>query len=114
LLALGSSVSSLRYFLYTITSDPFLILPINSLNALAYGLADVVSTTLISDILPSEKQGIGQTLYAIGVLGAADTTGPLIGGIISDMLGLRVMFYVASLLAMASTMFFAISIRERK
>jgi PPP family 3-phenylpropionic acid transporter len=114
LLALGSSVTSLRYFLYTTTPNPFLILPIHSLHAFGYGLADVISTTSISDILPSGKQGIGQTLYASGVLSVADIIGPLVGGIISNMLGLRVMFYVASLLAMTSTTFFAVSIRERK
>jgi PPP family 3-phenylpropionic acid transporter len=114
LLALGSSVTSLRFFLCTITLNPFLILPINSIHAFGYGLADVISTTSISDLLPLGKQGIGQTLYASGVLSVADVMGPFLGGIISGMLGLRVMFYAASLLAMASAVFFVVSIKERK
>jgi PPP family 3-phenylpropionic acid transporter len=114
LLALGSSVTSLRFFLCTITLNPFLILPINSIHAFGYGLADVISTTSISDLLPLGKQGIGQTLYASGVLSVADVMGPFLGGIISGMLGLRVMFYAASLLAMASAVFFVASIKERK
>jgi PPP family 3-phenylpropionic acid transporter len=113
LLALSSSLTSLRFFLCAMTLNPFLILPINSLHAFGYGLADVTSTTLISDTLPLGKQGIGQTLYASGVLSVADIMGPLVGGIISGMLGLRVMFYVASLLAMASTMLFAVSIKKK-
>jgi len=114
LLALGSSVTSLRFFLCTITLNPLLILPINSLHAFGYGVADVISTTLISDILPLGKQGIGQTLYASGVLSVADIMGPLVGGTVSGTFGLRVMFYVASMLAMASTVFFAVSIKERR
>jgi len=113
-LVLGSAVAGLRYFLYTTTLNPLLILPIHSLEALTYAPADVVSTTLISDIVSLEKQGIGQTLYAIGVWGVAGTIGPFVGGIISDMLGLHVMFQAASLIAIASTLLFIVAIKERR
>jgi len=113
LIVLGSAVASLRYFLYTTTLNPLMILPIHSLEALSYAPADVASTTLISDILSLKKQGIGQTLYAIGVWGVAGTIGPLVGGIISDMIGPHAMFYVASLLAIASTLLFMVAIKER-
>jgi len=114
LIVMGSAVASLRYFLYTTTLNPLIILPIHSLEALTYAPADVASTTLISDILSLEKQGIGQTLYAIGVWGVAGTIGPFVGGFVSDMLGLHVMFHVASLLSIASTLLFIIAIKERK
>jgi PPP family 3-phenylpropionic acid transporter len=99
LLMFASVSAALRYWLYAVISDPILLLPVHLLNAVAIGSIHVAATSLISDILPREQQGVGQTLYLIGVWGLAGTVGPYLGGLISDAYGLTVMFYLATLIA---------------
>ena len=105
LLIFSAFTSSLRFLLFALTSNPYLIFSINSIVALTWPPLDVASSAFISDVLPSEKWVTGQTLYRIMLWGIAGTIGPFVGGLISGAWGLPVMFVFASALAAVSGIF---------
>jgi PPP family 3-phenylpropionic acid transporter len=105
LLILSALTFSLRFLLFALTSNPYLLFSINLTLALTWPSLDVASSAFISDTLQPEKWVTGQTVYRIMLWGIAATIGPFVGGLISGAWGLPMMFAFASTLAVVSAVF---------
>lgn len=107
LLIFSAAIYSLIFFLFVFTSNPLLLFLIYSLLApLAWPSLITGSSTLVSEIVPQDKWVTGQTLLTIWMWSIGGIIGPLIGGFISDALGLPVMFAFGSAFAVISTLFY--------
>jgi len=83
-------VYPLRLFLYTVVSHAYLILPIQLLHGLTFGVLYVTSVAFVSDIT-SESRGIALGLYNTASYGGS-AAGSAIAGVISDSHGLINMY----------------------
>jgi len=80
----------LRLFLYTVVSYPYLILPIQLLHGLTFGVLYVASVASVSDIT-SESRGTTLGLYNTAYF-AGSAVGSSLGGLIADNYGLINMY----------------------
>lgn len=116
LLALAAAIYSIRWLLFATTSDPNIIILVQLLHGLTYGLFYLSAVSYVSKIVPPELLATGQGLFYTFAGGVAGVTGSLIGGFILDGFGARVMYYSSSLLALLSAAAFvvmALKHRER-
>jgi len=80
----------LRLFLYTVVSHPYLILPIQLLHGLTFGVLYVASVAFVSDIT-SKSRGTALGLYNTANF-AGSAVGSALGGVIADNHGLINMY----------------------
>jgi len=103
-----STCYALQYFV----SSPYQLLALRALNGLFSGFIPA-STALIATNTPEDKigscLGIVQTASASGQI-----MGPLIGGVISELLGMRMTFLVAGAALFSSTLVVGFFVHETK
>jgi PPP family 3-phenylpropionic acid transporter len=113
LLIFSAAVYALLFFLFVLISNPLVLLLVYPLLApLAWPPLITGSSTLVSEIVPSESWVTGQTLLTVWMWSICGILGPLLGRFISDAWGLQSMFAVTSLLAAVSALSF-MWIREK-
>jgi MFS family permease len=100
----------LRLFLYTIVSDPNLILPIQLLNGLTFGVLYVASVAFVSDIAP-ESRGTALGLYNSASSGGS-AAGSTLAGVISDSYGLVGMYLFMTAFSFIPALLFAFTAKE--
>lgn len=104
----------IRIFLYSLTSDPNLILAIQILDGIGAGIYGVVICLMCSD-LTQGKDGfstllaIMQTALAFGAM-----VGPFIQGYLTRYLGFNITFIVFSLIASIGAILFVFKMKETK
>jgi len=103
LLIFSSGAYGLLYLLVALIPNPLLLFFIYiSISPLAWPSFITGSTTLISEALPPDKWVTGQNLFNIWMWSIGGIFGPLIGGFISETLGLRITFVIASIFGVTS------------
>lgn len=100
----------LRLFLYTIVINPNLILPIQLLHGLTYGLFYVTSVALVSDIA-LENRGIALGLYSTAA-STGSAAGSAIAGVISDSYGLINMYRFMAAFSFIPVLLFTFTAKE--
>lgn len=107
LLIFSAAMYSLIYLLVAFTAHPLILFLIYSaLAALAWPSLITGSSTFVAEIVPQGKWVTGQNLLAIWMWSIGGTLGPLMGGFISDTLGLPTMFAFISAFALASALLY--------
>jgi len=100
----------LRLFLYTIVSQPYLILPIQLLHGFTFGVFYVASVAFVSDIA-SESRGT-----ALGLYNTASNAGSAVGsglaGVISNNYGLIYMYQFMTVFSFIPALLFTIMAKE--
>ena len=76
----------IRFFLYSLVSEPYLILPIQLLHGLTFGVFYVASGAFVSDVT-SESRGTALGLYNAAYY-AASAAGSALAGTVADSQGL--------------------------
>jgi len=102
LLALAAAIYSVRWFLFSITTDPALVSLIQVMHGLSFGLFYVSAVSYISKIVPQHLRASGQGLFSTFSGGVAGIAGSLLGGYIMDGFGVRFLYTTCSILALAS------------
>jgi len=100
----------LRLFLYTIVIAPNLILPIQLLHGLTFGLFYVTSIALVSDIT-SESRGIALGLYSTAS-SAGSAVGSALAGVIADSYGLINMYRFLTVFSFMPALLFMFTAKE--
>jgi PPP family 3-phenylpropionic acid transporter len=100
----------LRLFLYTVVSYPYLILPIQLLHGLTFGVLYVVSIAFVSDIT-SESRGTTLGLYNTASY-AGSAAGSALGGVIADGYGLINMYRFMTAFSFIPALLFAFIAKE--
>jgi len=100
----------LRLFLYTIVSNPCLILPIQLLHGLTFGVLYVAAVAFISDIT-SETRGTALGLYNTAQ-SAGSAVGSALGGVIADNYTLTNMYRFMTAFSFIPALLFTIMAKE--
>ncbi|HBX24305.1 MAG TPA: MFS transporter [Desulfotomaculum sp.] len=108
LLALAAAIYSLRWFLFSITTDPALVTAIQVMHGLSFGLFYVSAVSYIGKIVPQHLRASGQGLLSTFSGGVAGIMGSLLGGYIMDGFGARFLYTSCSILALASVVAFLV------
>jgi len=100
----------IRLFLYTIVSQPYLILPIQLLHGLTFGVLYVTSVAFVSDIA-SKSRGAALGLYNT-VSSAGSAAGSGLAGIISNNYGLIYMYQFLTAFSFIPALLFTVMAKE--
>jgi len=92
---------SLRFFLYSLLSDPWFSLPIELLNGVTFGLCYAAMTGYAHTIAPEGMEATVQGVVGAVYEGAGVATGSLVGGAIYQNYGGVFLFRCASISALA-------------
>jgi len=100
----------LQLFLYTVVSQPYLILPIQLLHGLTFGVLYVASIAFVSDIA-SESRGVALGLYSTAS-SAGSAAGSGLAGVISNNYGLIYMYQFLTAFSFIPALLFTIMAKE--
>ncbi|SHE98914.1 MFS transporter, PPP family, 3-phenylpropionic acid transporter [Desulforamulus putei DSM 12395] len=92
LLALAAGAYALRWFLFAIAGDPQLIIVIQLLHGLSFGLFYMAGVSYMGKIVPPALRASGQGLLATFGGGLAGIAGSLLGGFIMDHFGPQLLY----------------------
>lgn len=114
LLALAATTYSVRWLLFAITTNPDLIILIQLLHGLSFGLFYMSAVSYISKRVPPELRASGQGLLATFGGGIAGIAGSFLGGAIMEALGPRSLYYTSSTVALVSVVLFMLAVNIPK
>ncbi len=89
------------------------LIAFRAIQGLGAGGVMPVATTLIGDIYPLEERGKIQGLFS-GVWGVSSLVGPAVGGLVTDLLSWRWVFYLNVPFGVASVVLLQLYLRERQ
>lgn len=98
------------YLLGAFVENPYHLLGIRILQGFANGFVPA-SLAIIATSLPKEKLGFGMGLMQGGLL-VGTIVGPLFGGVLSDLFGMRMSFVIAGLVIGAITVLVTFIVRD--
>jgi len=101
-----------RLFLYAVVSYPYLILPIQLLHGLTFGVLYVASVAFVSDIA-SEGRGTALGLYNTTSY-AGSAAGSALGGVIADNYGLVNMYRFMAAFSFIPAILFTVMAKESR
>jgi PPP family 3-phenylpropionic acid transporter len=106
-LTISALVMGVRWFLLFLVSDVYAIPFINMLHGCSFIVLAYCMVTLINEEAPQELKASGQTLYALLAQGFARILGSVLGGVASDALGVKAVFFYSFVINMAAVVAFA-------
>ncbi|CAI6363531.1 unnamed protein product [Macrosiphum euphorbiae] len=89
-------VFAARFFLYSIITNPVLVLPVELLNGLTYALAYSAATSYAAELAPVGAEGTLQGIVGTAFLGIGEPVGSLVGGQLFDRFGSITSFKILS------------------
>jgi PPP family 3-phenylpropionic acid transporter len=114
----SSAAAALRWFLMYRVQHPYWVLPIQTLHGLIFIVLVFTLATYINREVPKELKASGQTLNGLVTLGLARIIGSLLGGALSERIGIRQVFLWNALLVLLTMLiyggFFIWQERKRK
>ena len=103
LFILSMVAGTLRWAIYASTSSIWVLLASQLLHALTFGAFHIGSVTLIHSLFPEESRTEGQSAWTVWTVGLAGLVGAYLAGYLYDAMGLRPLFWLSSLAALAGT-----------
>jgi PPP family 3-phenylpropionic acid transporter len=114
LFSLGLFGAALRWYLYTATDHPALILLFQIFHGLTFGAFYVAGVTLVDMEVPSSRRASGQSIFTASTFGLGGVIGSLAGGPLYDRLGVSALFQLSAGVALTAGILFSLLFRERK
>jgi PPP family 3-phenylpropionic acid transporter len=100
LIFIGAAAGVLRWYLTGISTEIWVLVPVQALHAFTFGAAHLGGMTFISKAVPPELQATGQSLYSAIAMGAAYAFMlPYTGSLYADIGAERTFFVMAGLAA---------------
>ncbi|MGC8834783.1 MAG: MFS transporter [Armatimonadota bacterium] len=87
-LLVATAALPLRLVAYAFAREPWHVLPVQALHGVTFGIMVVAPMAYMNDIVPDKLRASGQGLVN-ACLAASSAIGPLIAGILGDVVGLR-------------------------
>jgi len=112
-LLLASLALPLRLLLYSAVRDPRLVLPIQALHGVTFGVTAVAPLSYMNDIVSERLRASGQGILNT-CLAAASAVGPLLAGALGDWMGLHRAFLGLCLPALAALVILLAAVPESK
>ncbi len=111
LLALGFGATAVRWVAVTLTASPALLIVIQSLHGLTFGVTYLASVHLMDSEAPPALRASGQALYAAVTFGLAGLLGNGLAGLLAERLALATLFRLSGLVALLGTALFLVTVR---
>lgn len=111
LLALGFGATAVRWVAVTLTASPALLVAIQSLHGLTFGVTYLASVHLMDSEVPPALRASGQALYAAVAFGLAGLLGNGLAGLLAERLALATLFRLSGLVALLGTVLFIVTVR---
>ncbi|SHE47155.1 MFS transporter, PPP family, 3-phenylpropionic acid transporter [Caldanaerobius fijiensis DSM 17918] len=102
----ATTVAGIRWLLMSFVPKAYMFLPLQLLHGLIFIVLYYSMATYINQEVPMELKASGQTINSLIGMGIARITGSLLGGFLSDIYGIKMMFMYNSLLAFATVLVF--------
>ncbi|MDK2903737.1 MAG: transporter, family, 3-phenylpropionic acid transporter [Clostridiales bacterium] len=100
---LGSGiVAAVRWLILHFVTNPYVVLPLQALHGLIFIVLSIALATYINREVPKALRASGQTMNGLIGMGLSRIIGSMLGGTLSDMVGIRQVFLYSSLLAFAT------------
>lgn len=113
LLSLAAGIYALRWLLFAITGDPQLIIVIQLLHGLSFGVFYMAGVSYIGKIVPPGLRASGQGLLATFGGGLAGIAGSLLGGFIMDHFGPQFMYAASAVLVLLAVVAFNLVVKQK-
>lgn len=118
-LILSTAIMGIRWMLLHVVTNVYPVLLINALHGLSFIVFAYCFAIYINKEVPKELRASGQTMNGLIGMGIARIIGSILGGFLSDMFGIRPLFFYTSLLNFAAVAVFGAifvmeSINKRK
>jgi DHA1 family multidrug resistance protein-like MFS transporter len=113
LVAAGLLLYALASFLFPFSTDLYDWIFVRALQGAGAGLFFPAITALLSEVTRSEERGHAMSFYNIG-LGAGLALGPVSGGILFDIYGISVPFFLCVAFALLSVILVLLFVQEPK
>ena len=111
ILALSYLLLPFRLLLYAVAPGPVWVLGVQTLHGLNFGIVGAVSIAFVNDQADHRTRGALQAQLSL-VTACAGAVGPALMGNVADVWGLRAMFVVAAVLAVAACAIFLLFVDE--
>lgn len=111
LLALGFGATAVRWVAVTLTAHPALLVLIQALHGLTFGVTYLASVHLVDSEVPPALRASGQALYAAVAFGVAGLLGNGLAGLLAERLALGTLFRLSGLVALVGTALFLATVR---
>lgn len=110
-LVIAIFATSLRLFLYSVTSDPKWVILIETLNGLTWTLLWIAGVEFVNEIVPAQWRTTGQSLLWAAYFGAGSVLGNILSGQLYEQMPMQKVFAVNSAMVfviaiMATLIFF--------
>lgn len=109
-------VFSLRWMVYSVITAPILIVGLQVLNGLSYGVFFVMSFQYVTRLIPVRLQTSGHLLYSTVIFGISGIVASLGGGYLFEQFGGAVLYFIMGILALLGSCFillYHVIIREQ-
>ncbi|WP_370621788.1 MFS transporter [Bacillus sp. JCM 19034] len=88
-----------RWFMLSLLSDPWLLLPLQALHGLTFGLLYLTAFQFVNQLIPKHLQATGHVLFITIVFGFSGIIGSLLGGYIIDLTSMNHLYFFKSISA---------------
>lgn len=112
LLAAASAIFALRWLLFILVSSPGLLIPVQLLHSLTFGLFFMAAVSYIGRLAPAHLRSSGQGLLATCTGGIAGMAGSYFGGLIFSAMGPQYLYKIMAIVAAFT--FIAFTLRYRQ
>lgn len=103
MLFVAFAVTALRWFLNSIATSPYHLLALNLLHSLTFGLLYASAVVYVDRLVPERLRASGQTLFWAATYGFGNVVGNLVGGWVFEFSTVQMLFFIASMAALAGT-----------
>lgn len=102
---IGSILYSIRWFLFALVDTPMLIISLQFLHGLTFGVFYTASMSYITRLIPNILQSTGHLIFYAAFFGVSGVIGSLIGGRWMELFGGSYLYTVLGILAMIGATF---------
>ena len=111
-LIVSSLITSLRWFFVYISNSPKQLLLTSCLHGFTFIVFTYCLAVFINENVPRELKASGQALNGLINMGAARIVGNILGGVLSDVFGIKQMFFYISIIAIIATGLFGFILKK--
>lgn len=113
LLAFASIMYMVRLFLLSIAHEPIAFIFLQMMHSVTFGIYYITALRYLQSVVPDEFRSSGQALFGMVWTGLAGLIAGTLGGWLSDLYGLSLVFRIGSAFALAAAVgFMAVHFRQ--
>ncbi|WP_438444209.1 MFS transporter [Gorillibacterium sp. sgz5001074] len=105
-------ITAVRWFSFYFVNDLYINLALQILHGAIFIVFSYSLTKYLEQESPQELKSVGQSMITLSVTGIAPVFSGIVGGYLSDLLGIRLVFLILSIITIAATLVFVLLIHS--